>query len=113
MQDLTVRLCRSFGPDSKTTMRDKFYQNVFKTAFDLAMYNNAISGLNFWAYAGKGRPRSEDGVYWQPGDDLIGDPPTKIQGSYSVYDEDISTKKLIKKYAQKFDRLSDVKKNIL
>ena len=34
--------------------------------------NNEISGVNFWAWAGEGRPKRE---IWDKSDDWIGDPP--------------------------------------
>jgi mannan endo-1,4-beta-mannosidase len=53
-----------------------------------------IAGLNFWAFAGKGRPK-EGQVFWKPGDDYLGDPPMEEQGLNSVFDSDSSTWKLV------------------
>ena len=51
-----------------------------------------------WAYGGEGRPRIPN-ANWTAGDDFIGDPPHEPQGWYSVYDTDVSTLELIKRYA--------------
>jgi mannan endo-1,4-beta-mannosidase len=81
------------------TVRDKYYGALFAAVADqLKKQNNALAGVNFWAWAGEGRPRVPEGL-WKLGDNFIGDPPHESQGWYSVYDTDNSTKQVIKKYA--------------
>jgi len=81
------------------TIRDKYYAALFTAVVDnLNKQNNALAGINFWAWAGEGRPRVPEGL-WKLGDNFIGDPPHESQGWYSVYDTDNSTKEVIKKYA--------------
>ena len=81
------------------TVRDKYYAALFNAVADnLKKQNNSLAGINFWAWAGEGRPRVPEGL-WKLGDNFIGDPPHESQGWYSVYDTDISTKQVIKKYA--------------
>ncbi len=75
------------------------FQEVFNHSF-----NGNVSGINFWAFAGKGRPGSI-GKMWKAGDDFIGDPPHEEQGWYSVYDKDYSTIRVIKLYASKMQAL--------
>jgi mannan endo-1,4-beta-mannosidase len=57
-----------------------------------------VAGVNFWAWAGEGRPHTPEG-FWKPGHDFIGDPPHETQGWYSVYDRDSTTIEIIRKYA--------------
>ncbi len=81
------------------TVRDKYYAALFTAVADnLKKQNNSLAGINFWAWAGEGRPRVPEGL-WKLGDNFIGDPPHESQGWYSVYDTDNSTKEVIKKYA--------------
>lgn len=75
------------------TVRDSYYENIFQYARQQRI------PVNFWAYAGEGRPRVPFGD-WRRGDDFIGDPPHEPQGWYSVYDQDTSTLNIISKYAK-------------
>ena len=45
---------------------------------------------------------------WKPSDDLIGDPPHERQGWYSIYDTDVSTHQVIKKYSALMNELQKV-----
>lgn len=94
----------SYEADSPTTIRDDYYAHVFEKVYQEAKAGSSLSGVNFWAYGGEGRPRQPGGM-WQPGDDLIGDPPHERQGWYSVWDTDKSTHAVIKKYADLMDGL--------
>lgn len=84
---------------STVARRNKFYQSMFQHVVD----NPAFAGVNFWAFAGAGRPAGDGNPYWRVGDDYIGDPPHEYQGWYSVYDTDTSTLDLIKEYAGKIE----------
>ena len=74
------------GAGSATNQRDAF---CTKMCTYLAGRSETVSGLNFWAWAGEGRPRDagEKGI-WARGDPWTGDPPHEPQGWYSVYDVD-------------------------
>lgn len=87
----------SFNYTAPTKNRDQFYSFVFDFIYKNALQNNA-AGVNFWAWAGEGRPKYS-GSWWKVNDDFTGDPPHEQQGWYSVYDLDSSTHKIIKKYA--------------
>jgi mannan endo-1,4-beta-mannosidase len=81
------------------TVRDKYYAALFEAvATEVKKGTGPLAGVNFWAWAGEGRPRLPAGL-WHPGDQFIGDPPHEGQGWYSVYDTDSSTITVIKKYA--------------
>jgi mannan endo-1,4-beta-mannosidase len=81
------------------TVRDKYYAAIFgAVANEVKRGTGPLAGVNFWAWAGEGRPRIPAGL-WKSGDQFIGDPPHEGQGWYSVYDTDSSTIAVIKKYA--------------
>jgi mannan endo-1,4-beta-mannosidase len=95
----------SHDPKSSTKIRDDYYAKIFQAVYDEASQEKSVvSGVNFWAWGGEGRPRVAEGL-WKPGDDFIGDPPHEAQGWYSVYDTDTSTIAVIKDYAEKFNSL--------
>lgn len=93
------------SPSANTAYRDNYYSFIFEYCLRSIQKNKALRACNFWAYGGKGRP-SEPKSIWIPGDDLIGDPPHEFQGWYSVYDKDLSTLELIKKYNKSLSQIS-------
>lgn len=92
----------SYDPNASTIWRDRYYAELFSFIDELIKKGKPIAGANFWAWAGEGRPRQPKNI-WRPGDDFTGDPPFEYQGWYSVYDQDISTLEVIKKYADKWE----------
>lgn len=90
----------SHSDTASVSWRDRYYGEVFETVYQLAKAGGPMAGCNFWAWGGEGRPRTPKAI-WQPGDDLIGDPPHEYQGWYSVYDTDVSTLEVIRSYAHK------------
>jgi mannan endo-1,4-beta-mannosidase len=80
----------SFSLQSTTGYRDKYYAFVFAYLTDKEKNNGIISGANFWAFSGKGRP-SHRQLLWAKGDDVLGDPPVEEQGLNSVFDTDRTT----------------------
>ena len=97
---------RSMDPKSKTTDRDTYYQAVFNETVHYMKRNGAISGVNFWAWSGEGRPSLPYGSLWKKGDNFLGDPPHEEQGWYGVYSTDTTTLKIIKDYSQKISELT-------
>jgi mannan endo-1,4-beta-mannosidase len=87
----------SFDPSSPTTLRDKYFQEVY-TLVHALMPTTPMAGIMPWAWAGDARP-PRPGEFWKPGDPFIGDPPHEKQGWYSVYDKDVSTLKIIKDWS--------------
>ena len=94
----------SHDPEASTTYRDQYYEAIFTKVYQQAVQGNPLTGCNFWAWAGQGRPKQAEGI-WQKGDDLIGDPPHEYQGWYSVYDKDKSTLAIIEAFAKKMRQL--------
>ena len=81
------------------TVRDKYYSAIFdQVQQEVATGKSALAGVNFWAWAGEGRPVVPEGL-WKPGHPFLGDPPHESQGWYSVFDTDSSTIGVINKYA--------------
>jgi mannan endo-1,4-beta-mannosidase len=85
------------------TVRDKYYSAIFDAVLqEVSKPNSLLRGVNFWAWAGEGRPAKPGGI-WTMGHDLIGDPPHETQGWYSVYDTDSTTIKVISTYAKRLN----------
>lgn len=92
------------SPSAPTTIRDKYYAAIFEAVYqEIASGKSLLQGVNFWAWAGDGRPSPPGGI-WSPGKPFIGDPPHETQGWYSVYDTDHSTIKVIQEYAAKINK---------
>ncbi len=84
-------------PTSSTVWRDRYYEEIFALIDEMMKNGAPITGINFWAWAGEGRPREPKAI-WKSGDDFIGDPPFEYQGWYSIYDTDTTTLEVIKRY---------------
>lgn len=96
----------SNNPASATTVRDRYYGEVFGRVLELARAGGGVSGVNFWAWAGEARPAIPYGGYWHPGLSFLGDPPHEAQGWYSIYDSDRGTQAVIRDFAGKLTALS-------
>jgi mannan endo-1,4-beta-mannosidase len=84
----------SYSLQATTLLRDKYYASVFEHVATSALQKGVVAGCNFWTFGGQGRP-AKGRIYWQPGDDLLGDPPQEEQGLNAVFDTDKSTWTLI------------------
>ena len=92
----------SRDPSMPTTQRDAFFAAVLGEADSLARAGRGLGGISFWGWSGEGRPPSDspqNRLGWQAGNAFTGDPPSELQGSYSVYSTDTSTCEVIQKYA--------------
>lgn len=95
----------SFDPKSPTTVRDRFYKEVFGLVQRRAEAGDPVMGWNFWAWNGAGRAANAD-YWWKPGNELMGDPPQEEQGMYGVFDSDASTLAVIADHARRLQALS-------
>lgn len=86
-----------FDPDESVSYRNMYYKNAFEKLLEHADSRGVLAGCNFWAYSGEGRSGGES-IFWEPGDDYLGDPPQEEQGLYSVFDSDTTTISLISDY---------------
>ena len=80
----------SFDIDASTSLRDSFYNRMFKELVINKHGNGVLGGLNFWAYGGLARPVKGQ-TYWKKGDQYMGDPPMEEQGLNSVFNNDKTT----------------------
>lgn len=79
-----------------TTCRDAYFQAVFERMLTTSGGREGVlGGCNIWAWGGEARPKH---LYWQRGDDYMGDPPQEEQGLNAVFHTD-PTVKLLRKYA--------------
>lgn len=95
----------SFDIQAPTTLRDRFYGEVFSRVHQRAAAGDPAAGWNFWAWGGAGRAANRD-YWWRPGNDLVGDPPQEEQGLYSVFDSDAGTLRLIRESAGRLHALA-------
>lgn len=86
---------QSFDADSPTTFRDKYYKEVLTVIGNQSSGNAFIAGANFWAFGGTARPKKGQ-LFWNQGDNLMGDPPMEEQGLNSVFDRDRTTWKIVR-----------------
>jgi len=87
-----------------TKYRDLYYKMFFEEVYTSAQAKGVLSGCNFWAWGGEGRPRKPFDL-WNVGDDMVGDPPHEGQGWYSVYNTDTNTKAVISDYTSKINAI--------
>ncbi|WP_437731206.1 glycoside hydrolase 5 family protein [Sorangium sp. So ce1335] len=92
---------KSEAVESPVTKRNEYYATIF----DAVVENEELAGVNFWAWAGIGRPTDDGNDYWHLGEDYIGDPPHELQGWYSVYDDDTETLNVIMSYADQINTI--------
>jgi len=88
-----------YAAGTPTTRRDDYYATLFDQVLRSIRRSDGLAGVNFWAWAGEGRPVTPGG-WWSKGQPLIGDPPHEPQGWYSVYDSDQPLLQLIAAYSQ-------------
>ncbi len=86
----------SLDPNASIENRNVFYKAIFDRINESEINNGALSGLNFWGFAGFAKTNPENGK-WMHGDDFSADPPQEPQGLNSVFATDIATLNLIKK----------------
>jgi mannan endo-1,4-beta-mannosidase len=86
----------SFDPDSPTTLRDRYFQEIYAQVHALRA-TSPMAGIMPWAWSGDTRP-PRPGDFWKPGDPFIGDPPHEQQGWYGIYTKD-STLKIIRDFS--------------
>jgi mannan endo-1,4-beta-mannosidase len=76
-----------YSPSESVTCRDRYYKNAFDQIVTHARKHDVLAGANFWSYSGEGRA-TPGHLYWEKGDDYLGDPPVEEQGLNSVFNTD-------------------------
>jgi len=84
-------------PDASVESRNTFYESFFKRLAESHKNKEALAGVNFWGFGGEGKAVNKTGK-WNAGDAFTADPPQEPQGLNTVFSEDKSTLKLIKKF---------------
>lgn len=79
-------------PGSATTGRDLYYDYILGRLRD---DSSPVRGVNFWGWGGEARPVHDS---WQLGDPYTGDPAQEPQGLNSVFDNDSSTLRIIRRH---------------
>lgn len=94
----------AFSPQSQTSLRDRYYKQIFDRITLSARQDGPFVGTNFWAWGGEGRA-SHENFRMLPGDgSYVGDPPQEPQGQNSVFDTDATTLALIRTHAAELAR---------
>jgi len=95
-----------YDAGSPTSFKDRFYSLIYDAVLSNMQSGGPLAGSNFWAWGGEGRSAHADHRF-QPGDTAyVGDPPHEPQGWYSVFDNDESTKHVIRAHAAAVHSLS-------
>jgi mannan endo-1,4-beta-mannosidase len=86
-----------FHKGTPITCRDRYYTFVFNLIEEDAKCGGVFAGCNFWSWGGYAKTNVDDHEYWKQGDDYTGDPAQEQQGLNSIFVEDKSTIKIIRK----------------
>ncbi|QDH75006.1 cellulase family glycosylhydrolase [Brevundimonas sp. M20] len=84
---------------ASTSMRDDLYSAIHNAVLASAREGGPLAGSNFWAWNGEGRARHPDFRFRSGDTAFLGDPPHEPQGWYGVFDQDVSTRRIIRDHA--------------
>lgn len=84
-----------FEKGTPTIYRNEYLKSVFTEVVSHSQSKGLLAGCNFWAWGGFAEQNKEH-LFWQKGDDYMGDPAQEQQGLYSVFFSDTSTVDLIR-----------------
>lgn len=84
-----------------TSLRDAYYASVFNKLLISSKQGDVLAGCNFWSWGGFGRPNGKH-IFWEKGDDYLGDPAQEEQGLNAVFNTD-QTVKLVKQFVLKLE----------
>ena len=93
-------------PGSPTVARDSYFEFLTGVVYDSARSGAPIAGSNFWAWGGEAHGVRNNQL-WKPGDQLLGDPPHEPQGFNAIYDTDTTTVDILRRHAEKMNRLKN------
>lgn len=88
-----------YGLDASTSMRDDLYALIQDAVIASAREGGPLVGSNFWAWNGEGRAQHADFSFRNGDTAFLGDPPHEPQGWYGVFDQDASTRAVIRSRA--------------
>jgi mannan endo-1,4-beta-mannosidase len=84
-----------------TTVRDAYYTSVFEKILKASKEKDVLAGCNFWSWGGFGRPNGKH-IFWEKGDDYLGDPAQEEQGLNAVFDTD-ATVNIVRNYVLRIE----------
>ena len=96
----------NLNPGTPTFARDKYLDAMFQMVHDSASKGSPIVASNFWAWGGEGIPLKQVGSNIDV-TNYVGDPFTEPQGTNSVFSNDSSTLKILKKHTKLMKELSE------
>lgn len=76
-----------FDTGTPVNDRNEYYSYVFNLVKENYLKKGILAGANFWAWGGFAK-QNKDHVFWEKGDDYMGDPAQEEQGLYSVFHSD-------------------------
>lgn len=80
-----------FDTGTPVNDRNEYYSYVFNLVKENYLKKGILAGANFWAWGGFAK-QNKDHVFWEKGDDYMGDPAQEEQGLYSVFHSDNTVK---------------------
>ena len=89
----------SFDKKSSTVNRNEYYNYIFDLVRQSHDENGLLAGCNFCAWAGFAKQVGH--IFWEKGDDYVGDPVQEEQGLNSVFATDDETCRLIENTIKK------------
>lgn len=87
-----------FARGSSVECRDLYFRSVFERIDADHKTGGMFAGCNFWAWGGLAR-QNPDHIFWEKGDDYMGDPAQEEQGLYSIFSDDTTVE-----LAEEFNR---------
>jgi len=90
---------QAYDPAASASLREKYYELLFRLIRDNTLQKGGIAGCNFWAFGGEGRPIRGQ-VMWKQGDSYLGDPPMEEQGLNAVFDKDEAMWRMVQSYTK-------------
>lgn len=98
------RDAKSCTPGTATIMRDEYFEALFELLYRETTTGAPIGGANVWAWGGEGEPmhtlKTDFGAAA-----YVGDPFVEPQGLNSVFKQDKTTLRILKKYSRLFKKL--------
>lgn len=88
-----------FAKNTPTALRDEYYGCIFEQIQKAKKDNGLLVGCNFWAWGGFAN-HTPGHVFWEKGDDYMGDPVQEEQGLNSVFATDSTVKIITEAIAQ-------------
>ena len=90
-----------YAPGTATTVRERYYRQIYAAVEGSWASGGPVMGSNFWAWNGEARAAHPDARFRDGDLAYMGDPPHEPQGWYGLFDGDASTLALVRAHAAK------------